>query len=390
MTSAGKAADTAADKPVKGRRRLLVVEDEADFRRILRDHFEDLGYEIEEAVDGREALDFFLEHGDDIDLVLTDIRMPRMDGEALIRELRKLRRHLPIIGVTGQADLAGKLAFLDQGAYYYLEKPLPQWAIVDRVVENAIRLHSYEEHVHRSRAKETEIARLLRSYLMRGVAAPAPGMGHAIELEIAVEHIENDLPGGDFSEHFHRGPDEVVLYVADASGHADLVSCFMACLASMVLHRGHHHDAHPGSPPGVDHMIRQVDNALHHLRVDGALGHERFVTLFLAVVDLARSELIYVNAGHPEAFLVRGGQALRLESTSRPAGFLFDTPPKIGRIDLRAGDLLFVYSDGACEMLEDGSGARSGIDHLASMVTAATGVSSVGVCWSSSCAATQS
>ena len=202
------------------------------------------------------------------------------------------------------------------------------------------------------------------------------GDRHAIELEIAAEHIENDLPGGDFSEHFHRGPDEVVLYVADASGHADLVSCFMACLASMVLHRSHHHDAHPGAPPDVDQMIRQVDGALHHLRVDGALGHERFVTLFLAVVDLARGELVYVNAGHPEAFLVRGGKVLPLASNSRPAGFLFDAPPEIGRLELRAGDLLFVYTDGACEMLEDGSGARSGIDHLASVVTAAAEESS--------------
>ena len=68
---------------------ILVVDDEKDFRDLLRFHFEDLGYLVLEAGDGQEALDIFAERRREIDLVITDIRMPRLDGERLIQELRR-------------------------------------------------------------------------------------------------------------------------------------------------------------------------------------------------------------------------------------------------------------------------------------------------------------
>lgn len=351
---------------------ILVVDDEADFRTVLRDHFEGRGYTVAEAADGVAALELFTERPRRFDLVITDIRMPRMSGEELIARLRELRRHLPIIGVTGHADLSGKLAFLDNGAYYYLDKPLPQWPIVDRLVENAIRLHRYEEEVEAMRLKEHEIARLLRAYIMREASRQdvldGAGDERTIDLEIEMHYIENDRPGGDYVEWFRRGEREIVFYVADASGHDDLLSCFMTCLASMVLHRSHH-----AATPAVDEMISTLDAALSALRDVEALGHERYLTFFIGAIDLVTGELFYVNAGHPEALLMRpsGDGALerrRLESNSRPVGFLFDVLPEVGRVPLAPGDLLFVYTDGASDLLEHTAPGASGADQLSAEV----------------------
>ena len=360
---------------------ILVVDDEEDFRTVLRDHFEGRGHAVAEAADGVAALELFSAGPRRFDLVITDIRMPRMSGEDLIARLRALRRHLPIIGVTGHADLSGKLAFLDNGAYYDLDKPLPQWPIVDRLVDNAIRLHRYEEQVEAMRLKEFEIARLLRAYIMREASRQdllsGAGAERTIDLEIEMHYIENERPGGDYVEWFRRGDREIVFYVADASGHDDLLSCFMTCLASMVLHRSHH-----ASTPKVDEMIATLDAALSALRDVDALGHERYLTFFIGSIDLVTGELLYVNAGHPEAILLRpagGGPTRRLESNSRPVGFLFDAPPEMGRVLLDPGDLLFVYTDGATDLLEHTApsggigGVRtaagaSGVDQLAAEV----------------------
>ena len=350
---------------------ILVVDDEEDFRIVLRDHFEDLGYTVAEAADGAEALEIFSSSPRRFDLVITDIRMPRLSGDELITKLREMRRYLPIIGVTGHADLSGKLAFLDNGAYYYLDKPLPHWPIVDRLVENAIRLHRYEEQVAAMRSKECEIARLLRAYIMKESSDQEPldfAEERTIDLEIKMEYIENDRPGGDYVEWFRRSEREVVFYVADASGHDDLLSCFMTCLSSMVLHRSHH-----AAMPSVDEIITSIDGALSQLREADALGHERYLTFFIGSIDLVTGELAYVNAGHPEALLLRPSESgavtsQRLESNCRPVGFLFDCAPEVGRVCLEAGDLLFIYTDGASDLLEHTTPAIPGADQLSAQV----------------------
>src|SRR5215212_2333616 len=166
---------------------ILVVDDEKDFRDLLRFHFEDLGYLVLAAGDGQEALDIFAERRREIDLVITDIRMPRLDGERLIQELRRRDPHLPIIGVTGHMDLQDALRMMGWGAYFYLHKPLDPWPIIERLVDNAIRFHRNQRGVERARKKEVEIARLLRTYIVETSTAPAssPRLGHSIGLDIA-------------------------------------------------------------------------------------------------------------------------------------------------------------------------------------------------------------
>ncbi|HBL30018.1 MAG TPA: hypothetical protein DD490_24530 [Acidobacteria bacterium] len=344
----------------ESRRCILVVDDEADFRRVMKLHFEDLGDEVLEAADGVEALEVFAGAGGRIELVITDIAMPRMDGERLIRELRRRVPHLSIIGITGHTELRDVLRAVDQGAYFYLYKPLDPWPVVERLVDNAI-------HMYRVRKKELEISRLLRTYIVETSEAPLwdPDLGHVIRLDVAALPIERSTPSGDFVEWFSRSPGEVRFYVSDSSGHGDLLPSFLACVCNMALHR-----SHQGGRPTLEEALLAMDRAVGLLHAKGGLDKSRYVSLFLGQIDLAKGELEYVGAGHPAAFLLTPGAdgeapgSRRLGSTFRLLGPLQVGTPAALREPLRPGDLLFVYTDGASELLQGDDRMVAGWDRL--------------------------
>jgi sigma-B regulation protein RsbU (phosphoserine phosphatase) len=138
----------------------------------------------------------------------------------------------------------------------------------------------------------------------------------------------------------------------------------------MVLHRSHH-----GRRPTVDAIIRTIDGALDRLRSVGAFAHGDFLSFFIGTLHLPTGRLDYVNAGHPEAFVVRDGRAVgRLKYTSGSVGHLalIGADIEVGTSQLEPDDLVFVYTDGASEMLETETGSKAeGVDRLAAAVESA-------------------
>ncbi|GAB4237985.1 MAG: response regulator [Deltaproteobacteria bacterium] len=109
-----------------GRKSILIVDDEAPFRFSACVALRRAGYRVEEAADGRRALDAVLEsrrRGDPFDLVVTDIRMPEMSGIELIDALRERGVDVPLCAITcfGDRDLVADLA--RRGCTGILEKP---------------------------------------------------------------------------------------------------------------------------------------------------------------------------------------------------------------------------------------------------------------------------
>src|SRR3712207_2467254 len=105
-----RAALRGAAPQRKGRRmgvRVLVAEDEALIALSLADLLEAEGHEVALAPDGADALDAARGLGDALDVLVTDLNMPRLGGEDLIRELRAERPGLPVVVVTGSAPLGG-------------------------------------------------------------------------------------------------------------------------------------------------------------------------------------------------------------------------------------------------------------------------------------------
>ena len=90
--------------------RVLLAEDEALIALSLADLLEAEGHEVTVAPDGADALDAARRLGDGLDILVTDLNMPRLGGEDLIRELRAERPGLPVVVLTGSAPFGGEEA----------------------------------------------------------------------------------------------------------------------------------------------------------------------------------------------------------------------------------------------------------------------------------------
>ncbi len=101
--------------------RILVADDEAAVRDLLARSLSIAEYEVDTVTDGRSALDR-LQH-ERFDLLLTDLRMPGLDGLALIREVRRLQPDLPIVVATGYSTETTAVEALNLGVIGYLRKP---------------------------------------------------------------------------------------------------------------------------------------------------------------------------------------------------------------------------------------------------------------------------
>ena len=119
----------------QSRARILIVEDEPSVLSGLRTLLSSDGYTIDTAVDGVAALAVAAEHPPDV--VVTDVKMPRMDGITLMQKLRESDKDLPVIVTTGVTDLGAAVAAMRAGAEDYIAKPIDVEALA-LVVERAL------------------------------------------------------------------------------------------------------------------------------------------------------------------------------------------------------------------------------------------------------------
>lgn len=100
--------------------RILIVEDEEKIARFVTLELEHEGYQVENAADGRTAVDLALERN--YDLILLDVLLPQLNGMEVLRRVRK-HKDVPVIMVTARDAVMDKVAGLDAGADDYLTKP---------------------------------------------------------------------------------------------------------------------------------------------------------------------------------------------------------------------------------------------------------------------------
>lgn len=113
-------------KPVSNKKgRVLAVEDEATSLVILTSLLEELGYDVLEAQQGREALDIVEREAETLDVIVLDKVMPEMDGLEVVNHLKDDPRaqHIPIVMVTGSTKPEEVKEGIDAGVFYYLTKP---------------------------------------------------------------------------------------------------------------------------------------------------------------------------------------------------------------------------------------------------------------------------
>lgn len=111
--------------------KVLVVDDESRMRKLVKDFLTRRGFAVLEAGDGAEALDVFFEQKD-VNLVILDVMMPKLDGWQVCREIREYSK-VPIIMLTAKSDEKDELLGFELGVDEYISKPFSPKILVARV-----------------------------------------------------------------------------------------------------------------------------------------------------------------------------------------------------------------------------------------------------------------
>jgi DNA-binding NtrC family response regulator len=120
------------------RRKILVSDDEVNLRRVLGAILQRAGHEVVAASNGEEALEKLKEH--EIHTVITDLRMPKIDGMQLLRRMVQDYPDIPVIILTAHGSVDNAVAAVKLGAFDYIEKPFEQDQI-RQVISTALRTH---------------------------------------------------------------------------------------------------------------------------------------------------------------------------------------------------------------------------------------------------------
>jgi DNA-binding NtrC family response regulator len=114
-------------------RRILVVEDDSDLRSVLATYLEEKGYEVGEASDGAEAMGVLSNFRPGV--ILTDVRMPVMDGLELLHAVKERSPQIEVLVATAHGDMDSAVSAMREGAFDYLVKPVQLRALGERVSE---------------------------------------------------------------------------------------------------------------------------------------------------------------------------------------------------------------------------------------------------------------
>ncbi len=111
---------------------ILIVDDEARMRKLVKDFLVAKGYKILEAEDGEKALEVFEQNKKDISLILLDVMMPKLDGWSVLRQIRQTSK-VPIIMLTARGEEQDELFGFELGVDEYISKPFSPKILVARV-----------------------------------------------------------------------------------------------------------------------------------------------------------------------------------------------------------------------------------------------------------------
>jgi two-component system NtrC family response regulator len=153
--------------------RLLVVDDEKNQRELLQGFLEKKGYPVQIAPGGQQALDWLSENG--CEVVLTDHKMPGMDGSALLKKIKEGYPETLVVMMTAYGTLEKAVEAMKNGAYDYLTKPidLEELSLLLERVENSIQL-TWENRQLRQTLKE--------KFRFEGVIGQSPAMEEVLSL----------------------------------------------------------------------------------------------------------------------------------------------------------------------------------------------------------------
>ena len=329
--------------PVK----ILSVDDEMDLELLLTQYFRRKirkgEYEFVFAHNGLEALTMMLKHPD-IEIILSDINMPEMDGLTLLAKLNEMRNPaLKVIMVSAYGDMGNIRQAMNNGAFDFATKPIDLDDLsvtIEKAIEQIDYVHkSQKEHTQlESLRNDLAIASEIQQAILPRVFPPFPE--DADKLEIAASMTPAKDVGGDFYDFFRIDDDHIGLVIADVSGKGIPAAIFMAVSRTLTRATG----IRGGSPA---ECISYTNRLLAAESVNSM-----FVTMFYGILNVNTGEVVYCNAGHNPPYVLQGGKVKELPMTMDPmVGAIDGIEYHENTMQLGAGDALIMFTDGVTEAM---------------------------------------
>ena len=232
------------------------------------------------------------------------------------------------VGVVAGGDLGHAIRSVDTREFAELESG------INTMIKKIL---AYTEELERKKAELQVAADIQQEFLPRSLP-------HIPGYDIAAATIPAREVGGDFYDVFPAGSGQHALVIADVAGKGVPASLFMAFSRTVIR-----------IVSRWERSARKVLSDSNTIFI-GDTGSDTFVTVFYALLDGRERTLAYVNAGHnPPLLLHAGGTLDELAPTGPVIGLVDDPGYTQGCVQLRAGDILLMYTDGVTEAINSSS-----------------------------------
>ena len=349
---------------VKPPYKILVVDDEPDLEPLMlqrmRRNIRRGQYTFVFARNGVQALDR-LHAEDDIDMVVSDINMPEMDGLTLLQQIPKVDPNIRSIIVSAYGDMENIRTAMNRGAFDFVTKPIDFRDLrltIDRTLQHLMEwreaLASRDQLV--ALQNELSVASKMQQSILPTHFPESPHYQVFANMEPARS------VGGDFFDIVTLENERIGMTVADVSDKGVPAALFM--MSTRTLIKG----AAIGSG-GPGDVLREVNNLLYE---DNET--EMFVTVLYAEYNPDTGEFVYASGGHDPPLLVKpDGSSTNLSLTGGIAlGLLPDLDYRQNSVFLEPGDTIVLYTDGVSEAMTSDE-EQFGLERLRTAVAADTG-----------------
>ena len=324
--------------------KILVVDDEVDLQPLMlqrmRRDIRAGRYSFVFAHNGIEALEK-LNEDDTIDMVLSDINMPQMDGLTLLEQIPTVDPNIKSVIVSAYGDMKNIRTAMNRGAFDFVTKPL-DFADLRITIERTLAHLTEWRAALASRDQLVSLQRELdvASKMQKSILPTRFPKREDYEVFAHMEPARN--VGGDFYDIIQLEGGRLGLCIADVSDKGVPAALFM--MSSRTLLKG----ASIGCENPGD-VLREVNDLLRETNET-----EMFVTLLYGIYDPATGDFTYANGGHNEPLLVRPDGSSSL--LPRTGGVILGVIPGIefnhDTVNLAPGDTLFMYTDGVTEAMD--------------------------------------
>ena len=343
--------------------KILVVDDEPDLEPLIlqrmRRHIRRGRYEFVFAHDGVEALEK-LEADPQIDMVVSDINMPRMDGLALLEQIPKVSPDIRAVIVSAYGDMENIRTAMNRGAFDFVTKPVDFEDLqltIDRTLENIEQWREALSSRDKLMALQNELD--VASKMQQSILPTTFPKGPSYQTFGSMHAARN--VGGDFFDVVRLEDDQIGLAIADVSDKGVPAALFM--MSSRTLLKG----AAIGASGGPGGVLTEVNNLLSADETTGM-----FVTMLYAVYDPTSGVLTYASGGHDAPLIVHADGTSELKSLTGgiALGVLEGFDYGHASLQLEPGDTVCLYTDGVTEATNL-EGELLGIEGVREMFAAA-------------------